>query len=115
MNKIWFGLIACLYLTEVLFLIILCTFMSKQSIQSDFFIYNAIQEAKNKPINLSCPKQTCICNPATVSFYESPVPLFMEEARLVANANYYEKGLYDCENYAKELYRRLTNDGYTPS
>lgn len=40
------------------------------------------------------------------------LPLFMQEAKNVAGAHYYETGKYVCQGYAKELTRRLVADGY---
>ncbi len=41
-------------------------------------------------------------------------PIFVTEAGLVAQARDYKLGLYDCTQYAHELFRRYENDGYQP-
>jgi hypothetical protein len=37
----------------------------------------------------------------------------MQEAKNVAGAHYYEKDRYVCQDYARELVRRLQADGYS--
>ena len=68
-------------------------------------------------INLSCPEAVC---PTITCDYECPdclckaekVPIFVQEARTVAQANDWKEDRYMCCDFSIELWRRLTNDGY---
>jgi len=65
-------------------------------------------------ISLSCPAcnmtgTNVICNNQNS---DVTYPLFMEEAKNVAGAHHYEKGRFVCQDFARELVRRLRSDGY---
>lgn len=54
----------------------------------------------NYTINLTCPS------------YARDVPVFLEEAELVADSHEYKLGSYSCGDYSGELANRLKSDGY---
>jgi hypothetical protein len=62
------------------------------------FLEKCSQLMPNYSINLSCPKEE--------------KPLWMEEAQIVAENHVYEKQIYDCDDYSRELVKRLQSDGY---
>jgi len=71
--------------------------------------------------NITCPPPVCpapivnlVCPDAVACPVCQEVPPFVIHAGMVAGANGYDRGLYDCTQYSKELFRRLENDGYKP-
>lgn len=54
----------------------------------------------NYTINLSCPT------------YYKEVPVFLEEAELIAESHEYKMNSYSCGDYSNELANRLKSDGY---
>lgn len=69
-------------------------------------------------MNMTCPKQICDLkcpNVEVPSCQKCPdLPTIFVHAKMVAESNDYKKGLYDCTQYSKELFRRYENDGYRP-
>ena len=63
--------------------------------------------------NLECNYKEPDCISECPNCPECPeLPLFMREAKNVADAHYYEKDRYVCQDFAEELFKRLKADGY---
>ena len=60
-------------------------------------------------VNLSCPSCSC---PSCYCHEPEPLPLFMREAKAVAEAHDWGRNEYRCGDFAIELFKRLQADGY---
>lgn len=69
---------------------------------------------ENVTVNLTCPEHVCEEQVCINYCPKERLPAIFVHAQMVAEANDYQKGLYDCTQYSKELFRRLDNDGYEP-
>ena len=80
------------------------------SVTADIPPSETVLSSPQPNISLSCPAApACILNERPMP----EMPLFIEEAKNVAGAHYFESGRYVCQDYAKELVGRLQADGYS--